>query len=151
MQQQLELNKELTRKLVEPSDDDEGKEDEEASALPGFVNEPESAGDSVNPWMRGKLTSEGHEVTVEPDITATEEPGSSRQQEEEEEEENEEERLLRQFEAKRKLRQDEEDDLVPVAQEEEDGTYSPACSAVCHVFILTRSGRGQNVKTGTVS
>ncbi|MCJ8748392.1 hypothetical protein PDJAM_G00164330 [Pangasius djambal] len=132
MQQQLELNKELTQKLVVPSDDDdEGNDDEEASALPDFVNDPESADGSVNPWMRGKLSSEGHGVTADPDTTTAEEPASSQQREEEqdqdeEEEENEEEQLLRHFETKRKLRQDEEDDLVPVAQEEEDGAQEDA-------------------------
>lgn len=124
MQQQLELNKELTQKFVVPSDDDdEGKDDEEASAVPDFVNEAESASGLVNPWMRGKLTSEGHEVTAGPDTTNTEEPASIQQQEEEEEE-NEEEKLLRHFEMKRKQRRNEKDDLVPVTQEEEDGTYS---------------------------
>ncbi|KAB5522257.1 hypothetical protein PHYPO_G00157500 [Pangasianodon hypophthalmus] len=132
MQQQLELNKELTQKLVVPSDDDdEGNDGDGASALPDFVNEPESADGSVNPWMRGKLSSEGHEVTADPDATTAEEPASSQRQEEEqdqeeEEEENEEEQLLRHFETKRKLRQDEEDDLVPVAQEKEDGAQEDA-------------------------
>ncbi|KAF4072823.1 hypothetical protein AMELA_G00251930 [Ameiurus melas] len=124
MQQQLELNKDLTQKLVVSSDDDdEGEDDQEASALPDFVNEPESASGSVNPWMRGKLSSEGPEVTADPGTTTTEEPASSPRQEEEreeEEEENEEEQLLRHFQTKRKLRQGEEDDLVPVTQEEPD-------------------------------
>lgn len=126
MQQQLELNKDLTQKLVVSSDDDdEGGDDEEASALPDFVNE--SASGSVNPWMRGKLSSEGHEVTADPVTTTTDEPASSQRREEEqeeeqeeEEEENEEEQLLRHFQTKRKLRQDKEDDLVPVTQEEPD-------------------------------
>lgn len=126
MQQQLELNKDLTQKLIVPSDDDEGKDEEEASALPDFVNEAESASGSVNPWMRGKLSSEGHEVTTDPDTTNTEEPASILQEEEEqeEEEENEEEQLLRHFETKRKLRQNEEDGVVSVTQQEEGGTYS---------------------------
>lgn len=130
MQQQLELNKELTQKLTVPSDDEdnEGKDDEDASALPDFVNDPESAGGSVNPWMRGKLTSEGHEVTEDPITMNTEESTSSQPQKEEDEEEddkdgNEEEQLLRHFETKRKLRRDEEDDLAPVTQEEESSMY----------------------------
>ncbi|XP_060768949.1 U3 small nucleolar RNA-associated protein 14 homolog A [Neoarius graeffei] len=123
MQQQLELNKDLTQKLIVPSDDDEGKDEEEASALPDFVNEAESASGSVNPWMRGKLSSEGHEVTTDPDTTNTEEPASilREEEEQEEEEENEEEQLLRHFETKRKLRQNEEDGLVSVTQQEEGG------------------------------
>lgn len=146
MQQQLELNKDLTQKLVVSSDDDdEGGDDEEASALPDFVNEPESASGSVNPWMRGKLSSEGHEVTADPVTTTTDEPASSQtreeeqeEEEEEEEEENEEEQLLRHFQTKRKLRQDKEDDLVPVTQEEPDGTYSHARCDICPLspFVL---------------
>ncbi|XP_060719092.1 U3 small nucleolar RNA-associated protein 14 homolog A [Tachysurus vachellii] len=127
MQQQLELNKELTQKLVVPSDDDdEGKDDEEEpSAIPDLVNDPESVGDTVNPWMRGRLTTEGHEVTEDPHTMTVEEPARSQQQDEEEEEEenkmeDEEEQLLRHFETKRKLRQDEKDDLVPFTREEED-------------------------------
>lgn len=127
MQQQLELNKELTQKHVVPSDDedDEGKDDEESSTLPDLVNDPESAGGSVNPWMRGKLTSEGHKVMEDPITMTTEEPTISQQQDEEDgEDENEEERLLRHFETKRKLRRDEKDDLVPVAQEEKGSKYT---------------------------
>ncbi|KAK3508978.1 hypothetical protein QTP70_015400 [Hemibagrus guttatus] len=126
MQQQLELNKELTQKLVVPSDDDEEgiDDEEEANVLPDFVNEPESASGAVNPWMRGRLTAEGHKVTEDPHTMTTEEPARSQQQEEEEEEGeaegDEEEQLLAHFETKRKLRQDEEDDLVPVTQEEEE-------------------------------
>lgn len=134
MQQQLELNKELTQKLVVPSDDDdEGKDDEEEpSAIPDLVNDPESVSDTVNPWMRGRLTAEGHDVTEDPHTMAVDEPARSQQQDEEEEEEedeveNEEDQLLRHFETKRKLRQDERDDLVPFTQEEDDGTFSPTC------------------------
>lgn len=142
MQQQLELNKELTQKLVVPSDDDdEGKDDEEeASALPDFVNEPESASGAVNPWMRGRLTAEGHEVTTDPHTMSPEGPARSQQQDEEEDEgEDEEEQLLVHFETKRKLRQDEEDDLVPVTQgeekEEEDGMYTSACCDICDLYF----------------
>ncbi|KAF5909538.1 U3 small nucleolar RNA-associated protein 14 A-like, partial [Clarias magur] len=122
MQQQLEMNKELTQKLVVPSDDDEEEDEEATGMLPDFVNAPESAGGAVNPWMRGKLSSEDHEVT---DATKAEQPASGVQREEEddeeeEEEEEEEEQLLRHFEEKRKLRRDEEDDLTPVTQEKED-------------------------------
>lgn len=155
MQEQLELNKELTQKLVVPSDsEDEGKEDEDASALPDFVNEPESPGGSVNPWMRGKLTSEGHEVT--PDVTPTEELASSQKQEEEQPEEeeevgDEEEQLLRHFEMKRKLRQDEEDGLVPVVtRDEEGGTYSPARRDARLISVLTPGGRGQSFEGGVI-
>ncbi|KAF7688455.1 hypothetical protein HF521_013262 [Silurus meridionalis] len=72
----------------------------------------------------GKLTSESHEVTEKPDATTAEEPVRNQAQDEDQEEmeeENEEEKLLRHFEMKRKLRKDGDDNLVPVAQQEEDG------------------------------
>ncbi|XP_072548664.1 U3 small nucleolar RNA-associated protein 14 homolog A [Salminus brasiliensis] len=125
MQDQLEMNKELTRKLVVPSDDDEEKSDGEAGALPDFVNDQEPITDSINPWMRGKLTKEASEPEVnavaEETSTVARDEGQDKQQEEDEEEEeveNEEEKLLREFDRKRKLRQDEDDDLVLVPQEE---------------------------------
>uniref|UniRef100_A0AAR2IKC6 UTP14C small subunit processome component n=1 Tax=Pygocentrus nattereri TaxID=42514 RepID=A0AAR2IKC6_PYGNA len=133
MQEQLEMNKQLTQKLVVPSDDDDDEERnvEEADALPDFVNDPEPILDSVNPWMRGKLTQEHSE----PEVTAvatetaveTKDEGQNGQREDEEEEENEEEKLLREFERKRKLRQDEDDDLVPVPQEEKQGERFSLC------------------------
>uniref|UniRef100_A0A3B1JRR9 UTP14A small subunit processome component n=1 Tax=Astyanax mexicanus TaxID=7994 RepID=A0A3B1JRR9_ASTMX len=111
MQEQLEINKDLTQKLAVPSEDEDEEKngDEEAGALPDFVNDPEPILDPVNPWMRGKLSKEEPEPEEE---------------EEEEEEENEEEKLLREFERKRKLREDEDDDLVPVPQEEENQSKS---------------------------
>ncbi|XP_062844770.1 U3 small nucleolar RNA-associated protein 14 homolog A isoform X2 [Trichomycterus rosablanca] len=126
MQEQLEVNKQLTQKVTLPSDDEEEEDEEDEGALPDFVNDAELGGDSVNPWMRGKLSSEvkrtaGQEVTPEPP-TAEEEARVSQQDEEEddeEEEENEEEQLLRQFERKRELRDDQDEDLVPVPQQDE--------------------------------
>uniref|UniRef100_A0A4W4G985 UTP14C small subunit processome component n=1 Tax=Electrophorus electricus TaxID=8005 RepID=A0A4W4G985_ELEEL len=112
MQEQLQLNKELTQKLVVPSDDEEERRaEEEANALPDFVNEAEPVPDSANPWMRGKLTSEASG----PDVS---------DEEEEEEQEEEEEKLLREFERKRKLRRNEEDDLAPQPREERGSEWS---------------------------
>uniref|UniRef100_A0A8B9HB39 UTP14C small subunit processome component n=1 Tax=Astyanax mexicanus TaxID=7994 RepID=A0A8B9HB39_ASTMX len=123
MQEQLEINKDLTQKLAVPSEDEDEEKngDEEAGALPDFVNDPEPILDPVNPWMRGKLSKEEPEPEVEASTEARDEDLEvQQQQEEEEEEENEEEKLLREFERKRKLREDEDDDLVPVPQEEEN-------------------------------
>uniref|UniRef100_W5KGY4 UTP14A small subunit processome component n=1 Tax=Astyanax mexicanus TaxID=7994 RepID=W5KGY4_ASTMX len=127
MQEQLEINKDLTQKLAVPSEDEDEEKngDEEAGALPDFVNDPEPILDPVNPWMRGKLSKEEPEPEVEASTEAKDEDLEVQQQqeeeeEEEEEEENEEEKLLREFERKRKLREDEDDDLVPVPQEEEN-------------------------------
>ncbi|KAJ8276452.1 hypothetical protein COCON_G00082040 [Conger conger] len=124
MQQQLEVNKELTQKLAVPSDseDEEGPE-EEAPALPDFVNEAEPA-DATNPWMMGKLTVEAPEPGEGSD---TEPPAGGFQEQEnpedgaEEEEVTEEEALLRQFEERRKLRQTQNggQDVVPGEKEGE--------------------------------
>uniref|UniRef100_A0A4W4G982 UTP14C small subunit processome component n=1 Tax=Electrophorus electricus TaxID=8005 RepID=A0A4W4G982_ELEEL len=143
MQEQLQLNKELTQKLVVPSDDEEERRaEEEANALPDFVNEAEPVPDSANPWMRGKLTSEASgpdvsDVAAEPGVSdVAAEPSSGqegeqhREEEEEEEQEEEEEKLLREFERKRKLRRNEEDDLAPQPREERGSEWSLPASVV---------------------
>ncbi|XP_076867612.1 U3 small nucleolar RNA-associated protein 14 homolog A [Brachyhypopomus gauderio] len=140
MQEQLQLNKELTQKLVAP--DEEEEEEEEANALPDFVNDVEPVAGSVNPWMRGKLSSEVSgpdvcdvtaepdvcDVTAEPDVCdVTAEPdvcGVSGREQGQHGQEEEEEQLLKEFERKRKLRRDEEEDLV-VQPREEHGRTSP--------------------------
>ncbi|KAM7380962.1 hypothetical protein PAMP_004226 [Pampus punctatissimus] len=129
MQQQLEVNKELTQKLVTPLSN-EGEEEEVAEAevevLPEFVNDAERGLNSSNPWMRGKLSEEPVETekndTVE--LTAA---GEEEQQEEEEVVETEEEALLRQFDSRRKQRQaqeadydDEDEDEVQERKKEEE-------------------------------
>ncbi|KAG7252863.1 hypothetical protein CRUP_004620 [Coryphaenoides rupestris] len=62
MQQQLEVNKDLTQKLVTTLDD-EGEDDDDGEAadpdlLPDFVNDAEPGLDPANPWMRGKLSKD---------------------------------------------------------------------------------------------
>ncbi|XP_055008133.1 U3 small nucleolar RNA-associated protein 14 homolog A [Boleophthalmus pectinirostris] len=114
MQQQLELNKELTQKVVtalnnDDEEDDQG-EDGEEEVLPDFVNEAEKAGDATNPWMRGKLTEEEREKeeTAEmPDEAVVIEESSD-----EENEVKEEEVLLREFENRRQKRKEEEEDRM---------------------------------------
>ncbi|KAJ8401756.1 hypothetical protein AAFF_G00377270 [Aldrovandia affinis] len=122
MQQQLEVNKELTQKLAVPSESEEEEEPEEVVTLPDFVNEAQPV-DPTNPWMMGKLTAEAPEPGEGSD---TELPAEGARQQEnpeeglEEEEEviEEEEALLRGFEERRKLRQSEDGDgdgdMVPV-------------------------------------
>ncbi|XP_030648367.1 U3 small nucleolar RNA-associated protein 14 homolog A [Chanos chanos] len=123
MQEQLEVNKELTQKLVLPSDDedDEGNK-EDPTTLPDFVNDPEPLIDPVNPWMRGKLTNEVSELdtpSAQTESQTTEGAVEVREEDDEEnEEETEEEKLLREFENRRKLRQAEEEDLTPAPVEE---------------------------------
>ncbi|XP_048840250.1 U3 small nucleolar RNA-associated protein 14 homolog A [Brienomyrus brachyistius] len=116
MQQQLEMNKELTQKLVVPSEEEE-VEQEEAEVLPDFVNEAQSVTDPANPWMTGRLTQESSEPGDNEDEPMTGDKsqlgGVPEEEEEEEEHLDDEEVLLRQFDEKRKLRQLEKEGLVP--------------------------------------
>ncbi|CAB1333094.1 unnamed protein product [Coregonus sp. 'balchen'] len=131
MQTQLEVNKDLTQKLVIPADEDE-EEDEEDSAetLPDFVNDAEPIVDQVNPWMRGKLSTE---PTVQEESSCIQSPvvghgevgkpgeGQDDQEEDEDQmEETEEDALLRGFEERRKLRQTEDVEVAPMSMVEND-------------------------------
>ncbi|KAK6305606.1 hypothetical protein J4Q44_G00243860 [Coregonus suidteri] len=131
MQTQLEVNKDLTQKLVIPADEDE-EEDEEDSAetLPDFVNDAEPILDQVNPWMRGKLSTE---PTVQEESSCIQSPvvghgevgkpgeGQDDQEEDEDQmEETEEDALLRGFEERRKLRQTEDVEVAPMSMVEND-------------------------------
>lgn len=62
MQEQLEVHKELTQRVVpkgEEEEDGEGEEQQqEDETLPDIVNDVERGGASSNPWMRGKLSEE---------------------------------------------------------------------------------------------
>jgi len=131
MQQQLEVNKELTQKLVSSMNNEEEEEEEEekeVELLPDVVNDAEPGLDSLNPWMRGKLSEEPTEQEMEDPVALTaEKPGNTIVEEEEEEEEEEveeteEEVLLREFDSRRKLRQAQEALAAPMisADEEED-------------------------------
>lgn len=117
MQQQLEVNKELTQKLVTSLDKEEEKEEEggEAEVMPDFVNDAEQVLDLSNPWMRGKLSEEKERIV---NLTA-EEAGTAgnaaeEEKDEEEVEETEEEKLLREFDSRRTLRHAQETDTGPV-------------------------------------
>ncbi|XP_067458917.1 U3 small nucleolar RNA-associated protein 14 homolog A [Thunnus thynnus] len=129
MQQQLEVNKELTQKLA-TSLNDEGKEEEEEAAeeeeaevLPDFVNDAEGGPDSSNPWMRGKLTEEPEEKEKNDTVEVTAAAAAAEEEEEEEEEEGvvetEEEALLREFDSRRKQRQAQEEAADEEEEEEE--------------------------------
>ncbi|XP_049596714.1 U3 small nucleolar RNA-associated protein 14 homolog A [Syngnathus scovelli] len=107
MQQQLEVNKDLTQKLAITLND-EDEEDETPENVPDFINEALPGTDS-NPWMKGKLTEDPAEKVKEThDVDlAAESNGTAVNVEEEEEsevEETEEESLLREFENRRKMR-----------------------------------------------
>ncbi|XP_034741039.1 U3 small nucleolar RNA-associated protein 14 homolog A [Etheostoma cragini] len=121
MQQQLEVNKELTQKLVTSLNDKEEEEEEEEDpeVLPDFVNDAERGLDSSNPWMRGKLSEDPTEKDLSDTVVfIAEGPGAGgnavveEEEEEEEVEETEEEALLREFDSRRKLRQAQETDII---------------------------------------
>ncbi|XP_010868844.2 U3 small nucleolar RNA-associated protein 14 homolog A isoform X2 [Esox lucius] len=128
MQQQLEVNKDLTMKLVIPTNEED--EDEVAEALPDFVNDAEPILDPINPWMRGKLSTEPaaqeeSNCLVPPaagpgDVKAGDGPDLLRE-EEEQVEETEEEAILRGFEERRKLRRAKDAvEVAPVVMEESE-------------------------------
>lgn len=106
LQEQLQINKDLTQKIVVHSDDEHESKGEELETVPDFVNDPELVTDSVNPWMKGQLTREEPEVScVTPEDAQTAE------------EENEEEELIGEFERKRRLRQADEEASTPADKE----------------------------------
>ncbi|XP_067263920.1 U3 small nucleolar RNA-associated protein 14 homolog A isoform X3 [Chanodichthys erythropterus] len=108
MQEQLQINKDLTQKIVVHSDDEHESKGKELETVPDFVNDPEPVIDSVNPWMKGQLTCEEPEVScVTPEDAQTAE------------EENKEEELLGEFERKRRLRQADEEALTPAEEKTE--------------------------------
>uniref|UniRef100_A0A3B4AFY5 Uncharacterized protein n=1 Tax=Periophthalmus magnuspinnatus TaxID=409849 RepID=A0A3B4AFY5_9GOBI len=122
MQQQLELNKDLTQKVVTALNNDEEEDNEEEEGteevLPDFVNDAEKAENVANPWMRGKLTEEEQEeekISMMVDEAVVIEESS-----EEEEEVNGEEALLREFENRRQRRKEEENQMADQDEEEEE-------------------------------
>ncbi|KAL1274204.1 hypothetical protein QQF64_027018, partial [Cirrhinus molitorella] len=119
MQEQLQMNKDLTRKIAVPSDDEHENIEDASETVPDFANDPEPVTDAVNPWMRGQLTHEKPKVSR----VTTEDVQTAQ-----EENENEEEELLGEFEKKRKLWQADEEDLIPT--EEESKREEPASEVV---------------------
>ncbi|XP_060944434.1 U3 small nucleolar RNA-associated protein 14 homolog A [Limanda limanda] len=128
MQQQLEVNKELTQKLV-TSLNNEGEEEEVDSPelMPDFVNDTERGLDSSNPWMRGKLSEQPSERI---DIFDFKDEGAGvvgNKTEEvnyEEVEETVEEALLREFDHRRKLRLVQEAEIMPVISVDHDNKFA---------------------------
>uniref|UniRef100_A0A3Q0R4M1 UTP14C small subunit processome component n=1 Tax=Amphilophus citrinellus TaxID=61819 RepID=A0A3Q0R4M1_AMPCI len=129
IQQQLEVNKNLTQKVVTSLNNEEEEEEEErpgdAEVLPDFVNDAEQGLDFSNPWLSGTLSQDPAEETSDAvTVTVSAEENVA---EEEEVEETEEEALLREFDSRRKLRQAQEAEtaaaipvVVVVEEEEED-------------------------------
>ncbi|NP_001082522.1 UTP14A, small subunit processome component L homeolog [Xenopus laevis] len=116
MQEQLQKNKELTRKIEVLS---ESEESEEEDIIPDFVNDAQVNLEGPNPWMTGKLSSETKDIAkdtedkmqseIEEDnqVNATQEDG------EPEEELSEDEALLKEFEDKRRERREQSKDSEP--------------------------------------
>uniref|UniRef100_A0A803KK50 UTP14A, small subunit processome component n=1 Tax=Xenopus tropicalis TaxID=8364 RepID=A0A803KK50_XENTR len=104
MQEQLQKNKELTRK-IEVVSESEGSEEEEI--IPDFVNDAQVNLEGPNPWMTGKLSSETKDVAQDVDCkmqSDTEEDNNIKATEKDsdpEEELSEDEVLLKEFEDKR--------------------------------------------------
>ncbi|KAJ3591948.1 hypothetical protein NHX12_007078 [Muraenolepis orangiensis] len=132
MQQQLEVNKDLTQKLAATLEDEQEEREEEADPdmLPDFVNDVEPPLNPDNPWMRGKLSREAGAETgdsAEPaarDILIEEEE----EEEEEETEETEEEVLLRGFAARRSQRRAMETVNEPVTSGDMETVNEPVTS-----------------------
>ncbi|KAM5145688.1 LOW QUALITY PROTEIN: U3 small nucleolar RNA-associated protein 14 homolog A-like [Mantella aurantiaca] len=107
MQEQLQRNKDLTKKILVLS---ESEEEEEEEIVPDFVNDAQVTSEGPNPWMMGKLRSDakdsGSQEEEEKTQAGTESNIKEEDQDDEEEEEpeSEEEELLREFEDKRRLR-----------------------------------------------
>ncbi|KAF7215204.1 U3 small nucleolar RNA-associated protein 14 homolog A [Nothobranchius furzeri] len=122
MQQQLEVNKDLTQKLVTSLSKEEEEEEEgegNTDMLPDFVNDAEFKQDSSNPWMRGRLSEDPTEMELKDTMDVTAEGASAVTKEAEEEEGSEaegteEDALLREFDSRRKQRQDQESDTSAV-------------------------------------
>ncbi|XP_029968644.1 U3 small nucleolar RNA-associated protein 14 homolog A [Salarias fasciatus] len=129
MQQQLEVNKDLTQKLVtslnQDEEEEEEQQEEEAELLPECVNDAEKGGEPSNPWMRGKLSEDPAEgPAADPEGAAAPQARAAvEEEEEEEEEEGEEEKLLREFDRRRKQRQSEEAEtpaVISLVDDDED-------------------------------
>ncbi|XP_029980899.1 U3 small nucleolar RNA-associated protein 14 homolog A [Sphaeramia orbicularis] len=115
MQQQLDINKELTQKVVTALNDDQEEEEQEEEVMPECINDAEEA-DAANPWMRGRLSQDPEDNEKTEDLTVeVENKGGEEEEEEEEEEEGEEEALLRKFDSRRKQRRAEEEEAAAAA------------------------------------
>ncbi|KAM9326263.1 U3 small nucleolar RNA-associated protein 14 homolog A [Gastrophryne carolinensis] len=110
MQEQLQRNKELTRK-VKPLSESEDEEEQQEETIPEFVNDAQVISEGPNPWMTGKLSTEakdsGGQEEEEEELKIEEGlAGKPEEEEVEEEEQSEEETLLQEFEEKRRWRKE---------------------------------------------
>ncbi|XP_068581338.1 U3 small nucleolar RNA-associated protein 14 homolog A [Cebidichthys violaceus] len=134
MQQQLEVNKELTQKPVTSlnNEEEEEKDAGDAEELLDLVIDAEQGLDSLNPWMRGKLSEEPTEKEKSDTVDLTAEGSGNTVEEdgdEDEVEETEEEALLREFDSRRKLRQAQEAEAAPLISVDDDDEEDNAAAA----------------------
>lgn len=112
MQEQLEKNKELTKKLEIVSESD-GEGEPEEDTIPDFVNEVQMTKEGPNPWMSGKLSRDGKDSVAQeefkqPSVALDE---GKKSEDEEEKELSEDEMQLQEFENIRRLRKEQKGQL----------------------------------------
>ncbi|XP_069469072.1 U3 small nucleolar RNA-associated protein 14 homolog A [Ambystoma mexicanum] len=111
MQEQLEKNKELTKKLEILSDSEEEVVADE-DTIPDFVNEVEMTKEGPNPWMLGRLSRDANDNASQEEAkqltTTMDTERNSLDEKEEDKELSEDEALLQEFEDKRCLRKKQE-------------------------------------------
>ncbi|KAG8433507.1 hypothetical protein GDO86_017698 [Hymenochirus boettgeri] len=120
IQEQLQKNKELTKKIEVLSENEQSEEEE---VIPDFVNDANVNIDAANPWMTGKLTREitGVEEDADGEVQGNREDDNKGTEEEEDSEEelSEEEAMLKEFEDRRRERKEQAKELCP--GNEDDG------------------------------
>ncbi|KAM4020270.1 U3 small nucleolar RNA-associated protein 14 homolog A [Anomaloglossus baeobatrachus] len=102
MQEQLHKHRELTRKMEVVSEDEEDEEPQET--VPDFVNEAQMSLEGPNPWMSGKLRSDGNDGESPEEALVEEEVTAQTEEQEDDLEEEEEETLLQEFADRRLVR-----------------------------------------------
>ncbi|XP_039621976.1 U3 small nucleolar RNA-associated protein 14 homolog A isoform X1 [Polypterus senegalus] len=123
MQEQLEMNKQLTQKLEVVSESEEEDNAEDVEVLPDFVNDAQVNVDPANPWMLGKLSSDLTDSAPKENESSNIQESPAAPAEESEAEEDEEDIILREFEEKRSLRRDANIIVVADADENQDGSH----------------------------
>ncbi|XP_073445968.1 U3 small nucleolar RNA-associated protein 14 homolog A [Dendrobates tinctorius] len=105
MQEQLHKHRELTRKIEMVSEEED--EEEAEDTVPDFVNEAQMSLQGANPWMLGKLRSDGNQAGGLVENRMEEEVNTKTEEQEDDEEEiEEEETLLQEFADRRLVRQE---------------------------------------------
>ncbi|KAM4696958.1 U3 small nucleolar RNA-associated protein 14 homolog A [Rhinophrynus dorsalis] len=126
MQEQLQKNKDLTRKIEILTDSEESAE-EDVEVIPDFVNDAQVNLDGPNPWMTGKLSSdvkdsdvpEADELKLDTDFSHKTE-GQEEDDDDPDEELSEEETLLKEFEDKRRERKGQREETGFIKEPEGD-------------------------------